>query len=129
MPQRANSWVEKLISNMFRLGKPAIWRPPPLPCQLVGDSGTYNRDQNGARFPDHPIQPAVQALFTLDEAFDPSSIDVMGCASSLGDILRFARSIDSTFRFNTEMIGNTLFLIRNCKSDVIPDVRGYGHSF
>ncbi|KAI0097364.1 hypothetical protein GGR51DRAFT_541172 [Nemania sp. FL0031] len=53
----------------------------------------------------------------------------MGCASSLGDILRFVRSIESTFRFNVEVVGNTLFLIRNCKNDVIPDVRGYGHSF
>lgn len=53
----------------------------------------------------------------------------MGCASSLGDILRFARSIDSTFRFNVELVGNTLFLVRNHKNDVIPDVRGYGHSF
>ncbi|KAI1750020.1 hypothetical protein F4782DRAFT_548985 [Xylaria castorea] len=116
-------------SRIIVPGQPATWRPPPLPCQLSGDSGDYMRDQNGARFPDHPIQPAVQALFTLNEAFVPSSIDVMGCASSLGDILRFARSIDSTFRFNAEMIGNTLFLIRNCKSAVIPDVRGYGHSF
>ncbi|KAI0866573.1 hypothetical protein F4860DRAFT_457759 [Xylaria cubensis] len=110
-------------------GQPATWKPPPLPCKLPGDSGDYMRDQNGARFPDHPIQPAVQALFTLDKAFVPSSIDVMGCASSLGDILRFARSIDSTFRFNAEMIGNTLFLIRNGKNTVIPDVRGFGHSF
>ncbi|KAI0459613.1 hypothetical protein F5B21DRAFT_499293 [Xylaria acuta] len=110
-------------------GQPALWRPPPMPCQFPGDRGDYMRDQNGARFPDYPIQPAVQALFTLNEAFDPSNINVMGCASSLGDILRFVRSVDSTFRFNAEMIGNTLFLIRNCKSAVIPDVRGYGHSF
>ncbi|KAI0469627.1 hypothetical protein F4859DRAFT_523015 [Xylaria cf. heliscus] len=110
-------------------GQPATWRPPPLPCPLPPDNGVYMRDQNGARFPDHPIQPAVQALFTLNKTFDPSSIDIMGCASSLGDILRFVRSIDSMFRFNIEIIGNTLFFIRNCKSDVIPDVRGYGHSF
>ncbi|KAJ8128821.1 hypothetical protein O1611_g4811 [Lasiodiplodia mahajangana] len=110
-------------------GQPATWRPPQLPSQLPGDHGDYMRDQNGARFPDHPIQPAVQALFALNKAFDPSNIDIMGCASSLGDILRFVRSIESTFRFNIEVVGNTLFLIRNCKNDVIPDVRGYGHSF
>ncbi|KAI2626214.1 hypothetical protein GGS21DRAFT_530597 [Xylaria nigripes] len=116
----------------FRLivpGQPASWKPLPLPCRLPRDCGDYMRDQNGARFPNHPMQPAVQALFALDQTFDPSSIDIMGCASSLGDILRFARSIDSTFRFDAELIGNTLFLIRNHKDDVIPDVRGYGHSF
>jgi hypothetical protein len=87
------------------------------------------RDQNGARFPDHPIQAAVQALFALDQEFDPSCIDIMGCASSLGDMLRFVRSIDSSFRFDVEIIGNTLFLVRNGKKDIIPNVRGYGHSF
>lgn len=116
-------------TNGYHSGQPATWRPLPLPCRLPGDCGDYLRDQNGARFPDHPIQPAVQALFALDKSFDPTRIDTMGCASSLGDILRFARSIDSTFRFNTELVGNTLFLIRNHKNDVIPDVRGYGHSF
>ncbi|KAJ2987552.1 hypothetical protein NUW58_g4444 [Xylaria curta] len=115
--------------KMIVPGQPAVWRPPPLPCRLPGDSGDYMRDHNGARFPDHPIQPAVQALFSLNEAFDPSSIDIMGCASTLGDIMRFVRSIDSTFRFDVEMVGNTLFFVRNCKNDVIPNVRGYGHSF
>ncbi|KAI1145920.1 hypothetical protein F4825DRAFT_473350 [Nemania diffusa] len=110
-------------------GRPASWKPPKLPCQLPSDHGDYLRDQNGARFPDHPIQPAVQALFALNDTFDPSSIDIMGCASTLGDILRFVRSIESTFRFDVEVVGNTLFLIRNSKNDVIPDVRGYGHSF
>ncbi|KAI0398919.1 hypothetical protein F4802DRAFT_84986 [Xylaria palmicola] len=110
-------------------GQPATWRPTPLPCKLPGDSGDYVRDQNSARFPAHPIQPAVQALLALNETFDASSIDIMGCASTLGDILRFVRSVDSTFRFAVEAVGNTLFLVRNCKGDVIPDVQGYGHSF
>ncbi|KAF2973446.1 hypothetical protein GQX73_g76 [Xylaria multiplex] len=110
-------------------GRPAVWKPLSLPCRLPEDSGEYMRDQNGARFPNHPIQPAIQALFTLNKAFDPSNVDVMGCASSLGDILRFVRSIDSTFRFDVEVVGNTLFLIRNRKDEVIPDVRGFGHSF
>ncbi|KAI1825952.1 hypothetical protein F4861DRAFT_530076 [Xylaria intraflava] len=110
-------------------GQPPAWKPPALPCLLPKDSGDYLRDHNGALFPDHPIQPAVQALFALNKKFDTSTIDIMGCASTLGDILRFVRSIDSTFRFDVELIGNTLFLIRNCKDDVIPDVYGYGHSF
>ncbi|KAI1081769.1 hypothetical protein F5B20DRAFT_535315 [Whalleya microplaca] len=110
-------------------GQPAAWDPPQLPSQLAGDYGEYLRDQNGAMFPDYPMQPSVQAIFALHQGFDPSSIDIMGCASTLGDILRFTRSVDSTFRFDVEMVGNTLFLIRNCKNQVIPDVRGYGHSF
>ncbi|GAW25046.1 putative geranylgeranyl pyrophosphate synthetase [Rosellinia necatrix] len=115
--------------NVIIPGQPAAWRPIPLPCSLPGDRGDYMRDQNGARFPNHPIQPAVQALFVLNEAFDPSQIDIMGCASTLGDVLRFASAIESSFRFDVEVIGDTLFLIRNCKDEVIPDVKGYGHSF
>ncbi|OTA97333.1 hypothetical protein M434DRAFT_392051 [Hypoxylon sp. CO27-5] len=110
-------------------GQPATWKPPQLPSQLPGDHGDYLRDQNGARFPTHPMQPSVQALFALDKGFDSSNVDIMGCASSLGDILRFTRSVESTFRFDVEMVGNTLFLIRNHRNEVIPDVRGYGHSF
>ncbi|KAI1142175.1 hypothetical protein F5Y05DRAFT_216761 [Hypoxylon sp. FL0543] len=110
-------------------GQPATWKPPQLPCQLPGDHGDYLRDQNGARFPNHPLQPSVQSLFALNKSFDPSSVDILGCASSLGDILRFTRSVESTFRFDVEMVGNTLFLIRNHRKEVIPDVRGYGHSF
>ncbi|KAI1490588.1 hypothetical protein F5X96DRAFT_694454 [Biscogniauxia mediterranea] len=109
--------------------QPATWRPPELPIDLPGDQGDFFRDLNGASFPNYPMQPSVQAIFTLDNDFDPSSIDIMGCASSLGEIIRFSRSIDSTFRFDVEMIGDTLFLIRNHKDELIPDVRGYGHSF
>ncbi|KAI2636930.1 hypothetical protein GGS26DRAFT_461494 [Hypomontagnella submonticulosa] len=110
-------------------GQPAAWKPPQLPSRLQGDHGEYLRDQNGARFREHPMQPSVQSLFVMNKGFDPSNVDIMGCASSLGDILRFVRSVDSTFRFDVEMVGNTLFLVRNCRDQLIPDVRGYGHSF
>lgn len=75
------------------------------------------------------MQPSVQSIFALNKEFDPSSVDILGCASSLGDILRFVRSVDLTFRFDVEIIGDTLFLVRNHRNQVIPDVRGYGHSF
>ncbi|KAI1412141.1 hypothetical protein F5Y13DRAFT_163680 [Hypoxylon sp. FL1857] len=123
------SLVDSHSPKIIIPGQPATWKPPQLPSQLPGDYGDYLRDQNGARFPDHPMQPSVQSLFALDKGFDPSSVDIMGCASSLGDILRFTRLVESTFRFDVEMVGNTLFLIRNCRKEVIPDVRGYGHSF
>ncbi|KAI5868689.1 hypothetical protein GGS23DRAFT_45965 [Durotheca rogersii] len=87
-----------------------VWSPPPLPSQLAGDNGEYLRDHNGARFPEHPMLPTVQSIFSLDKRFDPSSVDIVGCASALGDILRFVRSVESTFRFDVEMIENTLFL-------------------
>lgn len=65
----------------------------------------------------------------MDQTFDPATVDVVGCASSLGNILRFAGSVDTSFRFDVEMVGNTLFIIRNAKKETIPGVVGYGHSF
>ncbi|OTB00029.1 hypothetical protein M426DRAFT_324606 [Hypoxylon sp. CI-4A] len=123
------SLVDSSTPKIIIPGEPAVWKPPQLPSQPPSDHGDYLRDYNGARFPENPILPTVQSLFALNEEFDSSSIDIVGCASSLGDILRFVRSIESTFRFDVEMVGNTLFLIRNQRDQVIPDVRGYGHSF
>ncbi|KAI0111418.1 hypothetical protein F4814DRAFT_440890 [Daldinia grandis] len=123
------SLVDSKTPKIIIPGEPAKWTPPQLPSQLPGDRGDYLRDHNGARFPEHPMLPSVHSLLSLNEGFDTSGVDIMGCASSLGDILRFVRSVNLTFRFDVEMIGDTLFLIRNCRHQVIPDVRGYGHSF
>ncbi|KAI1476383.1 hypothetical protein F4774DRAFT_393465 [Daldinia eschscholtzii] len=123
------SLVDAKTPKIIVPGEPATWTPPQLPSQLPGDRGDYLRDHNGARFPEHPMLPSVYSLLSLDKELDTSRIDIMGCASSLGDILRFVRSVDLTFRFDVEMIGDTLFMIRNCRDQVIPDVRGYGHSF
>ncbi|KAI1106986.1 hypothetical protein F4804DRAFT_256634 [Jackrogersella minutella] len=116
-------------SKIIVPGQPAAWKPPQLPSRLPEDSGVYLRDQNGAHFPKHPMQPSVESIAALNKGFVPSNVDIMGCASSLGDILRFAQSIESTFRFDVEMVGNTLFLVRNSRDQVIPDVHGFGHTF
>lgn len=49
----------------------------------------------------------------------------------MGSLLRFARGVDKPFRFSVEVIGNTVFLVRkeNSPTELIPDVRGYGHTF
>jgi hypothetical protein len=49
----------------------------------------------------------------------------------LGNLLRFVRKQDKAFRFAVETIGNTVFFLRkeNDPKEVIPDVRGYGHTF
>ncbi|KAL7627406.1 hypothetical protein AAE478_001599 [Parahypoxylon ruwenzoriense] len=123
------SLIDSRLPAIIIPGQPAVWNPSQLPSRLLADHGDYLRDQNGARFPEHPMQASVQSLFALNEEFDPSGIDIMGCASSLGDILRFVRSIESTFRSDVEMVGDTLFIVRNHRDELIPDVRGYGHSF
>jgi hypothetical protein len=70
-------------------------------------------------------------LLTVNSHVDLGVIDIMACASTLGNLLRFSRSIPSVFRFDAEMIGDTVFLIRkeNSPTELIKDVKGYGHTF
>lgn len=49
----------------------------------------------------------------------------------MGNLIRFANSVERTFRFYMERIGNTVFLVRKESSPtaLIEGVRGYGHTF
>ncbi|KAF2095348.1 hypothetical protein NA57DRAFT_67799 [Rhizodiscina lignyota] len=115
------SWISK--------SSPTILVPEP--ARLPPDSGQYFRDPNAARHPDHPTEPAVQALLTQQPQFPTQDIDVFACGSTMGNLLRFARRFDRTFRFNVEVVGNTVFFVRkeNSPSELLQDVRGYGHTF
>jgi hypothetical protein len=57
----------------------------------------------------------------------------MACSSTLGNLLRFVRGSgeDKPFRMLVEKIGNTVFFVRreNSPTELIPNVRGYGHAF
>jgi hypothetical protein len=105
--------------------------PLQQPQRLPEDSGVYFRDPNSAKFPQYPIEPAVRALLSTDPLFPTGEVDVFACGSTMGNLLRFALSIDKPFRFNIEVIGSTVFLIRkeNDPRDTIEGVRGFGHTF
>lgn len=113
-------------------GMPPVWNPPADTPKLKQDSGVdIFRDINAARYPEFPMEPAVQALFVANPKLKTGEIDVVGCGSTMGNLLRFARSIDKSFRIYCERIGNTIFLIRMEKTptEKIEGVVGYGHSF
>lgn len=124
------SWLDK-TSTILVPGKPPAWTPLVKPQQLKEDQGQYFRDPNAARFPKHPVEPAVQALFELKPAYPTAEVDVFACGSTIGNLLRFARGIDKSFRFTLEVIGTTVFFIRRegSPTEIIPDVRGFGHTF
>jgi hypothetical protein len=116
----------------LKIGSPPFWATPHNQDEaLEQDKGDFYRDSNAARFPTYPTEPAVRALLTVNSYVDLGVIDIMACASTLGNLFRFSRSIPSVFRFNAEMIGNTVFLIRkeNSPTELIKDVKGYGHTF
>lgn len=116
---------------------PPKWTPSASSTHLAEDNpnGTYYRDPNAAYFPSYPMEPVVRSIFEsqIDHDFDPTAIDVFGCGSTLGNLLRFVRNVDAEkpFRFLVEVVGETVFFIRreNSPKEVIHGVRGYGHSF
>ncbi|KAK4449061.1 hypothetical protein QBC34DRAFT_351756 [Podospora aff. communis PSN243] len=128
------NWVDRKGTQPTILvpGKPPLWTPPSPAPQLRQDDGAYFRDKNAARYPKHPIEPGVVACLDADPDL-PAKVDIMACSSTLGNLLRFVRGSgeDKPFRMLVEKVGNTVFLVRreNSPTELIPDVRGYGHAF
>ena len=73
----------------------------------------------------------MRALLTRHENFDGQEIDLFGCSSTLGNVLRFARRVDQRFRFLVQVVGNTVFFLRheNPPTRVMEENRGFGHTF
>lgn len=112
------------------IGKPPKWTPIPEPRQLKFDDGEYFRDPNSANFPEHPIEPAVIAALTMDPELARKA-NVVACGSTLGNLLRFICGEDKQFRMLVELVGETVFFVRreNTPHELIPDIKGYGHTF
>jgi hypothetical protein len=112
-------------------GQPRAWTPPNTATKLKKDEGKYFRDPNAARYPAHPMEPAVQAIFATQPHFTAHCVDIFACSSTLGSLLRFVRKVDKPFRMLVEAVGDTVFFVRREKSpkELIPDVRGFGHTF
>lgn len=123
--------LEGLQKTILVPGRPPVWTPLPAHTPIRPDDGEYYRDENAARFPEYPMEPAIKAIFHTEPAFDPSKIDVFACASTLGDVLQYAMGRPQPFSFTVHMIGNTAFFLRRNLSptELIDDVHGYGHSF
>lgn len=63
--------------------------------------------------------------------YDLQAVDIVGCGSTIGNLLRFAGSESKTFRFGVDVIEDTVFFVRKESSptEFITDLRGYGHTF
>ncbi|KAJ5633377.1 hypothetical protein N7490_009716 [Penicillium lividum] len=63
--------------------------------------------------------------------FCMKDLDIVGCGSTLGNLLRFARGKSPAFRVLIEVIGNTVFFRRreNSPKETIQNVQGFGHTF
>ncbi|KAL1795342.1 hypothetical protein ACET3X_007158 [Alternaria dauci] len=125
------NWLNGKVPTIVVPGKPPQWTPLQTPSPLREDNGQYFRDPNAAMYPEYPMAPVVRAIMHTNPEFDSASADLFACGSTLGNLLRFARGIDKAFRFNIEVVGETVFFVRkeNDPKEVIKDVRGYGHTF
>ncbi|KAM3507036.1 hypothetical protein MY10362_002027 [Beauveria mimosiformis] len=114
---------------------PPRWTPLDRPRTLKQDAGIYYRDRNAAHYPDNPLEPTVEAIMKMnppvDDAMTVRNIDIFGCASTVGELLRFVRGTQGTFRILVERLGKTVHLIRREKSplETFSNIHGYGHTF
>ncbi|KAI3396200.1 hypothetical protein diail_338 [Diaporthe ilicicola] len=124
------NWLDRAKPTIVVPGKPARWTPLGEPRQLKPDDGEYFRDPNAAYHPNHRMDPTVLAVLAQN-AHDAREDDVVACSSTLGNLLRFIRGEDKQFRLLVELVEGAVFFIRreNTPRELIPDVKGYGHSF
>ncbi|KAL2160713.1 hypothetical protein VTH06DRAFT_910 [Thermothelomyces fergusii] len=126
------SWVDRPDSGPEILipGRSPLWTPQATQIQLQEDSGHYYRDKNAARYPEHPMEPAVVASLDADPAL-PRELDVFACKSTVGSLLSFVRGEGKEFRMLAYKAGRTVFLVRreNSPTELIQHMYGYGHAF
>jgi hypothetical protein len=67
----------------------------------------------------------------MEPQFHLQSVDVVGCGSTIGNLLRFASSQSKPFRFDVDVVGDTVLFVRreNSPTELITDLQGYGHTF
>ncbi|KAK6610259.1 putative geranylgeranyl pyrophosphate synthetase [Botrytis cinerea] len=125
------NWVDGKSPIILVPGSPPAWSPPAQDEKLSEDSGAVYRDINAARYPDYPMEPVVRSLLALEPDFNMQAVDLVACGSTIGNLLRFAGSLEMPFRFDADLVGDTVFFIRKGKSptETIEDLRGYGHTF
>lgn len=114
-----------------RPGSPPAWTPLAEDVKLPPDSEPVYRDVNAARYAAYPMEPAVRSVLAMQAQSELPSVDVFGCGSTFGNLLRCARSQPKPFRFDLDVIGDTVFMVRREESptEMITDLQGYGHTF
>jgi hypothetical protein len=77
------------------------------------------------------MEPMFRSLQTMQPDHDLQAVDIVGCGSTLGNLLRFARSESKPFRFDVDAIGETVIFVRRESSptELITGLYGYGHTF
>ncbi|KAM5442081.1 hypothetical protein MferCBS31731_002910 [Microsporum ferrugineum] len=125
------NWLNGKSPTILVPGSPPAWTPPTEDTKLKPDSEEVFRDINAARYASYPMEPAFRSLQAMKPEYDLQSIDIAGCGSTFGNLLRFARSESRPFRFDVDAISDTVLFVRRESSptEVITNLHGYGHTF
>ncbi|CZT07321.1 hypothetical protein WAI453_013012 [Rhynchosporium graminicola] len=125
------NWINGRDPVIIVPGSPPAWTPLAEDKKLKPDSEDVYRDINAARYPKYPMEPAVRSVLAMSPDFELASLDIVGCGSTIGNLLTFAGSQPRAFRFDVNVVGGTVFLIRrgNSPTEIIDGLQGYGHTF
>ncbi|KAL8714539.1 MAG: hypothetical protein Q9220_001487 [cf. Caloplaca sp. 1 TL-2023] len=125
------NWMNEEEPTIVVPGKPPLWTPLRSATRLKPDDGEYFRDQNAARSPEYPMEPAIRAILASQPDFEGIAVDLVACSSTLNYLLRYTKKEEKTFRILVEIVGDTVFFVRreNSPTELIPGVTGFGHSF
>ncbi|KAI1919560.1 hypothetical protein LOZ12_000403 [Ophidiomyces ophidiicola] len=106
------NWINTKEPTIVIPGVPRMWKSTDKPCPLKQDCSQYFLDQNSARWPDHPLEPAIRSVFDFNPTFKPEEIDIVTCTEVIGNIFEVASSTPRSFRFDMEKVGNTFFMVK-----------------
>jgi hypothetical protein len=101
---------------MSTLGSPPARTPPVTDSKLSQDSGSVFREINAARLSTYPLEPAVRALQLMQPELNLRIFDIVGCGSTIGNLLGSARSVSWPFRFDLDLVRDTVFFVRKGKT-------------
>lgn len=95
------------------------------------DSEDVFRDINAARYASYPLEPMFRSLLAMQPGYKLQAVDVVGCGSTIGNLLRLTMSEPRPFRFDIDAVGDTVLFVRKESSPtkVITNLQGYGHRF
>ncbi|KAH7348504.1 hypothetical protein BKA65DRAFT_476916 [Rhexocercosporidium sp. MPI-PUGE-AT-0058] len=125
------NWVNGKEPVIIVPGSPPAWTPPAQDAKLKSDSEDVFRDINAARYPSYPMEPTIRSVLAMQPDFELEAVDIVACGSTIGNLLRCAGAQPRAFRFDVNVVGDTVFFIRreNSPTEIITDLRGYGHTF
>lgn len=77
------------------------------------------------------MEAAIRSVNAMNPDFDLQAVDIVGCGSTIGNLLGYASLQTRPFRFDADMVRDTVFFVRReiSPTETIKDIRGYGHTF